>query len=321
MKPIVLYDSSKEDLLDKYLCELDMNPNICSNPIEDTSYLGYKYNRNNIHRHIIKKIVKDYEDYIQEFIKSNQSSPEAFMYVETTLIWVLSKLKNAHKQFLDSPLRNEWRMTEHMPEWIERKESGGRFIIEYNSTRAAFIFFRRVSGSQKYYLKELIEFIYDQLLPIKVTNNAMIPYNKTVGKGESENVYVFRLTSDVAKEAGEILSILYSGLKKHGYINCSAHEFKKLFINHSNDKPLKSPTPIIWQSEYYNHLAYFVKCLVSNKIITSTKFPSNYKIALQLFYDRGENNPYHPSKERYDGNLNPKDRAKIDSIIEESLNN
>lgn len=346
MRPIVPYDSSKEDLIDRYLCEFDKNPIICTDPIERTSYLGISYTRHNRHKGFFASFTKEYKDYLQEFVQNNQSSPESLEYVETTLTWLLNKFKNALRQFETSPLRQEWRMEWLMSRRDDEDESdedtekkteekteneaeeasdevfvGELTLIEITNDYEPYHFFLRISKTQILYLKDLNDFITDLLIPIKITNKAISPFKKVTGKIESENVYVFRLTKDVAKEAGEILSILYSGLKKHGYINCSAHEFKKLFINHTNTKPLKSPPPIIWRCEHYNHLAYFVKCLTSNKIVTSTKFPSNYKIALKLFCDRDHSNSYHPSKERYDGNLNPKDQAKIDSIIEESLNN
>ncbi len=319
MKPIVQYDSSKEDLIERYICEFDKNPIICNNPVEGTSYLGILFNKNNLHRYFFKKHIQEYKDYVQEFVKSNQSSPDALEYVERILTWLWNKFKNYHKQFANSPLREEWRRSGDMPEWLETNMGDGLFEGKLNTKREAYNFFFRVSGSQKYYLKELIDFITDQLLPIIVTNNAMIPAKRFVGKIESKTVYTFALTKTATSKAGVILSLLHANLKKHGYINCSAYEFKRLFVDYTRSKPLKSPSPIIWQSEYYNHLAYFINCLIKNKIITPTKVPSNYKIALHLFNDRNENNFYHPSKERYDGNLNPKDQAKIDSIIEKSL--
>jgi hypothetical protein len=339
MKPVVLYDSNKEDLIDRYLCEIDKNPIICINPIEGTSYLGISYTKYNVHRSFFRGFVEEYKDYMQEFVQSNQSSPESYEYVETTLTWLLNKFKNALKQFDNSSLRQEWRMKwlmsrsydEETDEEIEEEkekepeETGAEVnidditLIEINNNDEPYHFFLRVSATQKYYIKDLIDFITDLLLPIKVTNKAMTPYKKAAGKIESETVYVFRLTKPATEKAVTILNLLYTSLKKHGYINCSSREFKNLFVDYGHIRPLKSPSPIIWNCEYYNHLAYLVKCLIKNKIITPTKVPSNYKIALHLFNDRNENNFYRPKKERYDGNLNPKDQAKIDSIIEKSL--
>jgi hypothetical protein len=249
-------------------------------------------------------------------VQSNQGSPESYEYIETTLTWLLNKFKNAQKQFTNLPLRTEWRDQWFTLETTKNKKVGDIIIIndKYN-TRLAYRFFLRVSKSQLLCLEELIDFITDQFLPIKLINQAMTPYRMVANRDKSDNVYVFRLTKSATSNAPDILSSLYVDLKKHGYIICSSREFKRLFIDNSHSKPFKSPTPIIWQCEHYNHLAYFVYCLIKNKIITPTKVPSNYKIALHLFNDRYENNFYSPRKERYDGNLNPKDQSKIDSIM------
>lgn len=322
MKPIIQYDSSKEDLIDRYICEIDKNPIICTNPLEETSYLGLHYNKNRgFYRPYFKGSIKEYKDYIQEFVQSNQSSPESYEYVDTTLTWLLNKFNNAHKQFTNSPLRNDWRLYRQMPEFIETEIEEGLFYGKVNTKREAYNFFASVSGSQKYFLKELIDFIIDQLLPIKLTYKAITPFKIPVVNVESEIVCVFELTKTATKDANTILNLMHTGLEKSGYINCSSRDFKKLFIDFSYDKPQKSPLSIIWHCKSYNHLAYFIKCLITNDIITQTKSPSNYKIAIQLFNDRIENNFYTPRRERYDNNLNPKDRAQIDSIIKKSKTN
>jgi hypothetical protein len=306
-------------LIERYICEIDKNPIICTNPFEETSYLGLHYTKNRVlYRAFFGDFIKQYKDYIQEFVQSNQSSPEAYEYVDTTLTWLLNKFKNAHKQITNSPLRIEWSMIKSMPELTKIKTDGEWTIHGPNTIREAFLFFNTISTIQKNLLKELIDFITDQLLPIKIANKAIAPNRMTVGNVGPEIVYVFRLTKTATKNANTILNLIYTGLAKNGYIKCSSRDFKKLFIDYSHDKPQKSPSPIIWHCKPYNHLAYFIYCLIENDIIFQKKRPSNYRISIHLFNDRNENIYYHPKKERYDGHINPNDQAKIDSIIEKS---
>ena len=318
MKPILQYDSSKEEMIERFICQIDKNPTICTNPLEETTYLDLAFTSFDMYYAKFGDLVKEYKNYVMGFVQSNLVSPESYIYLESTLSWLLTKFQNARRPFVELPLRTEWQILWHTFE-ISVPNKNAKIILDEKNTRAAYRFFYLISRFQLAYLEDLIAFISGQLLPIKETTKFVNPNKSVSVKKESEIIYVFRLTKTATEQADTILNLLYTNLKRHGHIKCLSREFKRLFADYGQTRPLKSPSPIIWNCEYYNHLAYFVKCLIKNKIITPTKFPSNYKIALQLFNDRYENNFYHPSRERYDGNLNPKDQAKIDSIIEKSL--
>lgn len=119
---------------------------------------------------------------------------------------------------------------------------------------------------------------------------------------DSTPVYYFTFKDEYSDEFHDILETIHKGVKNLGYIECTLPTFKKLFITFNDKKPASSPTPIIWKGKDYKHLAYFI-FLLHNTFLTRQNVPSNYKIALNLFYKMKEGEYFNPPKkrERYDG--------------------
>ena len=150
--------------------------------------------------------------------------------------------------------------------------------------------------------------------------NCKIRYcEKTIGfidadiTDDSTPVYIFRFKKGVSKEFYDKLVKIHKGLKDLSYIECTLPTFKKLFIKFNDKKPASSPTPIIWKGKDYKHLAYFI-FLLHNTFLTRQNVPSNYKIALNLFYKMKAGEYFNPPKnrERYDGK---KQKSKAEQKI------
>lgn len=320
MNYIVQYDNSKEEVLDQFLFKLDENPILKINPIEENSYLGISFNLSiNSYYGTIRDEVKKYKEYIKDFVQKNSESPEAYKYVESTLSWLLIKFNKERTKFTESPLRTEWQILS--PGYvIPNPDKLSRIKQEQKNPHLTYRFFYQLSRIQFLFIEDLISFISGQLLPITKINRDLNPTDNKYLVKESKEEYSFIIKKQYSLYHHYFITKLYSGLKKHGYINCTLPDLKKLFIGYSDEKPVSPPKPIIWTGKHYNSLAYLINRL-SGSFLTRLKSPSNYKIALNLFHNNREGIPFTPSKYRYDYNLNRKDKGIIDDILKESWQN
>lgn len=321
MNLIVQYDNCTEEKLDIFLFKLDENPIIKTNPVEETSYLGLPFDLscNNFYLHVQDE-VKKYKNYIKDFVLKNSESPEAYKYVGTTLNWLLIKFNKVLTKFEESPLRKEWQMLADVYV-ISNPNKLARIKQDEKNTRQAYLFFYQMSRIQFVFIEDLISFISGQLLPITKINRDLNPTdNISLAKESKEDYFFIIKNKQYSIYHHFFISELHSGLKKHGYINCTLPDLKKLFIGYSDEKPVSSPKPIIWTGKHYNSLAYLIN-RISGTFLTRLKSPSNYKIALNLFHNNREGIPFTPSKYRYDYNLNNKDKGIIDDILKESWRN
>jgi len=131
---------------------------------------------------------------------------------------------------------------------------------------------------------------------------------------ENSPIYFFRIHDNVKPLSAHLISQLHKELKKSGYIDCPLRDFRRLFINPNEAIPSQTPQPIIWKRSEYNHLAYFIKCLTGT-LLTSQKNPSNYEIAINLFYDSKGENPFSSKKLRFDGRLSSGPKKTFDTIM------
>ncbi len=137
---------------------------------------------------------------------------------------------------------------------------------------------------------------------------------------DSKPVYYFTFEDEPSDKFHDILDEIHKGLQDLGYIDCSKPTFKKLFIKFNDKKPASSPTPIIWKGKEYKHLSYFIY-LLSNSLLTRQNVPSNYKIALNLFYKMKEGEYFNPPEKnmKYCGVIKKskaeKEIAKISNFL------
>lgn len=320
MSNIVQYDKSAEEVLDQFLFKLDENPIIKIDPIEETSYLGMPFaNSVDLYYLHIQDEVKKYKEYIKDFVQKNSESPEMYKYVESTLSWLLIKLNKVRTKFEESPMRAEWHILSH-GNVIPNPNKLARIENDEMNTRKAYLFFHQMSKIQFLFIEDLVSFISGQILPISKINRDINHTDNRILLTKSKEVYYFIIQEKHSKFSHHFISRLHSELKKNGFINCTLPDLKQLFIKYTDERPGSSPKPIIWTWKSYNSLAYLVNRL-SGTFLTRTKSPSNYEIAINLFYHNTEGSFFTPSKYRYDYNLSRKVKETIDDIIKESWQN
>lgn len=110
-------------------------------------------------------------------------------------------------------------------------------------------------------------------------------------------VYVFRIKKDINKKLSNvIIKTLHKELKLSGYIDCSLPKFRQLFT--LDQKPQESSEPILWKSNTYYTLSYFIKC-INRSFLVYAKEPSNNVIARKLFLSFN-GKPFTTKKERFE---------------------
>lgn len=317
MNYIVQYDNSKEVVLDRFLFNLDENPILKINPIEETSYLGIPFGMSVDHYYAhIRDEIKKYKDYIKEFVQKNSESPESYKYVESKLNWLLLKLNKVQTKFVESPIRKEWHILQYGYS-IPNPNKESNIKQDEKNARQGYRFFYQISRIQLVFIEELISFISGQVLPITKINRDLDHSDNRIQLKNSKKVYYFIIEEKHSKFSHHFISKLHSELRKNGFINCTLPDLKKLFIKYTDERPGSSLKPIIWTGRSYNSLAYLINRL-SKDFLKRTKSPSNYEIAINLFYNNAEGSLFTPSKYRYDYNLSRKVKETIDNIIKES---
>ena len=193
MKPILQYDGSKEEIIERFICQIDKKPIINTDHLEETSYLGIPYTSpDNVYDHL-RDTINEYKDYIKGFVQSNLGSQESYKHLESTLTWLLTKYQNARIQFVELPLRKEWHTLWHGYK-IQNPNNDAKIEQEEKNTKEAYRFFYLVSKFQLNFLEDLISFISGQLLPIKKTNQEISPIQSASQIKESKTVYFFKIT-------------------------------------------------------------------------------------------------------------------------------
>jgi hypothetical protein len=319
METILQYDDTLEKQLNALICIIDDRPiiKIYHDCIHKVSYLGVDYNGSEGFRVEVQSIYDQFIKYINQFIQHNSANPEFHTHIASTLSRLLANYQNAHKQFTESPLRKEWKTLSQFYK-ITNPQHSGEVNRRETYFRYAYDFFYRVSSIQLEFLDEVISYLSYQLQPFKNLIQD-VPQSKNIALiEESKPVYFFKITKQTSLNSRHILQILHEGLKGIGYIDCTLPQFKRLFVKYYDKNPDSTPPAIIWKCEHYNHLGYFIKCLISGKFISYAKIPSNNEIALNLFHNGKEHNPYSTKGKRYGGRLSPIAKAKIDAIIKDS---
>jgi hypothetical protein len=318
-KIIFVYDNSNEEQLNDLICTIDASPIICTSPLEESSYLGVNLYSGEEEFQIFVQLIYDrFKEYTDYIIQKKSANLGFYNDLESTLTRFLINYQNAHTRFIDSTLRTEWKhKAAHY--FIPNPQNDNNISKQEECTRLAYNFFHKMSSIQLFFIDKVISYLSQQLNPFKKSDQD-VPQSKSIALiEESEPVYFFTLTESASHKRTLILGTIYEGLKNSGYIDCAPPEFKRLFINYNDKKPTSTPPAIIWNCKYYNHLGYFIHCIISGKVISYAKLPSNNKIALNLFHNGKEGNPYSTKGKRYGGRLNPKDKAKINGIIKDSL--
>jgi hypothetical protein len=311
-KPI--YDSSTEDQLTSIICTLDENPKLCTNPVEESTYLNFTlYTSEDGFQQQVEVIYSNFMQYLNSFIKYCSKTDTA----QELLIPVLARLytifKHAKYKFTHSPLRMEWK---NYSQYFVIPNPTNDFNIEKQQkhTRWAYRFFYTASSIQLFFINQVLK---DLAVLIKANSigKESILKSEPIDDSEASKVssitkYYFKIMPSVSKQCHNILSNIHKNLKERGYIDCTLPEFKQVFLS-------KTPRPIIWLKPY-NHLSYFIKKL-TNVFLEYSVRPSNNQIALKCFYEKKYGHPFKVKDIYHDGHYKQYHDI-LDNIIEDSIN-
>ncbi|HOB83433.1 MAG TPA: hypothetical protein PKM76_03270 [Bacteroidales bacterium] len=310
-KPV--YDLRQEEILNEVICALDENPKLCTNPIEESTYLGFSlYSGEEGFQQNIEKHYNDFIQYLNSFVAECNKADAT----QEVLIPVLARLftlyRHTKNRFAHSPLRMEWKNYSKYYE-IPNLKNDYRIEKQQKYTRWAYKFFYKSSSIQLYFINQLLK---DVTVLIKANDigKANLIENE---KSDKENIikeipttkYHFKILPSVSKQSYNILSNLHKNLKENGYIVCTLPEFRQVFMS-------KTPRPIIWLKPY-NHLSYFIKNL-TDKFLKNSAKPSNNQVALALFYDR-KFGIFFKNKSIYHDGHYKKYHEILDGIIKDSI--
>jgi len=301
-----LYDDATELQLNELICELDVNPIICTDPVEDSSYLKINlYTSEEGFQRIVEIKYNQHLAYLDQFIKLNATSIDGQTHLMFTLNRLLVKYQNSHQQFIDSPARLDWKIQSTS---FSNRNPKNDFILQQqqNYTREAYRFFYKMSLTQLFFLSGIEEYITQQLKPYSSVIQEQIIKSDILPQPV---IYHFKIRPEATKDSHYILQFIHKHLKDKEFITCTLPEFKQVFTS-------KTPTPILWLKDYIQ-LSYLIKNL-SEKFLCAQKSPSNYRISTKLFYNKCGGAFFNPSKIRHDKDPNQTDKVIIDFIIKNS---
>lgn len=282
------------------LCQLDENPIICTEPVEESKYLGVDYYTSEEgFQPMIEIAYQRFIAFLDQFIQHNVTNDRT--YLLATLNRLMGKYHNLQEQFNNSTTRLFWlSLSKYFT--ISNADVDYNINKKQNYTREAYRFFNKMSGIQLFFIEKTIDYLN---LQISSFTHDIVAIKKT---NKAEHMY-FTINSDV-KNSDELLEFLYDRLveEPEPFINCKKREFKKLFIPSG-----ETAQPIIWNKDYI-HLSYLIKQL-TNKIVIKQTAPSQYEIAIKLFFNKVHGIYFAPSRFRHNTDPAKREKDKIDSII------
>lgn len=263
-------------------CQLDENPKICINPVEESTYLGVSlYTSEEGYQSLVENLFNKTVSYLDIFIQNNSFTDQSYIFL--TLNRLIGKYQTLQEQFNNSTIRLSWHSQSYYSSSSNSTSSNLNLIQSEKYTKEAYLFFFRMSSAQRWYIEKMVEYLLLQ----KSSFNYPIPVHVTNQKNEC-----FKLNESII-DADGLLEFIFDRLTANKYIICTKKEFKKLF-NRLGDVP----TPIIWSKEY-NYLTYFIKQL-SKRIIKKHTAPSHYELASKLFYEKQAGVHFTNTKLRHD---------------------
>lgn len=267
-KVTLKYDDSVELHLNALISKLDEKPNVCTTPVEASSYLGITLMESEEgYQQRIERAYKEFIDYMDSFAKECISTNDTQDILKTTISRIISYYKNSEYTFTHSPLRMEWR---NQAKYFSLPNPSDDFNVDkqIKYTREAYKFFHRVSSIQLYFIIKL----QDDLAPYITDGGGNITKPQT----GTEEEFFFSIQPDAKMHSHDILQYIHKHLKEEGYINCTLPQFRQVFMT-------KEPKPIVWLKEYI-HLSYLIKHM--GKKFLDHKSPNNYVIAHKFFHEK-----------------------------------
>lgn len=286
-----IYDDSIELQLNKLICKLDEKPYICINPVEASSYLGFKLadGEKGFLEYIKENLFDSFIGYLESFKKNCVNSYSVKSHFIPVIKRLHAQYEDAEKSLYESEVRNQW--SQYFNESLILN-------AEQILKKQTYQFFFKAAGVQIFFLGKLADKMKEYLAE----------FESTIPKPEPE--YYFSILPNFTKERHNILYAIHKGLSASGYVDCTKDEFKKVFT-------IKEPKPIKWLKSQRT-LTYFIKQLTGKFLMEKDK-PSNYYIAERYLHIYKNGVLFHPTKLRHDDNPNKKDQEFIDILIDNSI--
>jgi hypothetical protein len=287
-----IYDDSLEVQLTDVLCKLDDNPIVCTNPIEASTYLGFKMadTDKGFHKFIYENLYLKFVAYIESY-KADCINAYA---VKTHYIPLIKRIIEQYEAALDShynsEIRNGW--TEYFSE-PEKPEDAD------NPTRQVYQFFFNAAGVQIFYLGKVQELLNQHLAELETA----------VPKPEPE--YFFTILPKFTKHRHNILYDIHKNLKVEGYVDCTPEAFKNIFTT-------TEPKPISWLKSQRS-LTYLIKIMTGQFLVEKTKPSNAYITERYIHIYKKDGSLLKPKKLRHDDDPKPKVKEFLDHVIESAI--
>jgi len=286
-----IYNDTIQKELDDLICRLDENPHICTNPIEDSSYMGFTLadTEKSFMKHIKDKLYDKFLAYIDAYRKDCINTYAIKTYFVPVIKRLLSHYEDAVNSLYESELRDKW---------SEYFNESPILNAEQNLKKQAYQFFFNAAGVQIFFLGKLADKMKEYL----------IEFESAVPKPEPE--YYFTIRSEFASQRHNILYDIHKNLKEMKYVDCTDDAFRKVFTT-------KEPKPIKWLKSV-NSLTYFIKTMTC-KLLIEKDDPSNGYIAERYIHVYKNENFFPRTKIRHDKDPSPKVTEFIDKIVDNAI--
>lgn len=286
-----IYDDTIQKQLDLLICRLDENPHICTNPVGDSSYMGFTLA--DTEKGFMKSIKKkQYENFLSYIDNYRKDCINAYA-IKTQFLPVIKRLLSHYEDAVNSLYESELR-----DKWSEYFNESPILNAEQNLKKLAYQFFFKAAGVQIFFLGKLTDKMKDYLAEFEVT----------IPKPEPE--YYFTILPEFTSQRHNILYDIHKNLKANGYVDCTDEAFKKVFTT-------REPNPIRWL-ESQRSLFYFIK-KVSRRLLVENNKTSKYYIAERYFHIYKGGKFMHPKKIKYDKDPSPKVSEFIDKVIDDAI--
>ncbi len=310
-KPI--YDSSTEDQLTSIICALDENPRLCTNPVEESTYLNFTlYKGEEGFQQQIELYYDNFIQYLNTFIKQCSSTGATDELIIPVLARIFTVYKHAKYKYTYSSLRKEWK---HHSHYFVIPNPKNDYVIEKQEkyTKWAYRFFYTASSIQLFFINQILKDLSVLIKANSIGKESILTNEKLdeeyTKKTPAITQHHFIILPSVSKHSYDILSNIHKNLKQGGYVACSLPEFRQVFIS-------KKPNPIIWLKPY-SHLSYFI-FRMTGVFLKDIRNPSNNQIAFKCFYDLRYGNYFKVKRIGHDGHYK-QFHDFFDNIIDDSI--
>lgn len=286
-----IYDDTIEKQLNALICKLDDNPEIITNPVEASSYLGFPMS--DTEKGFLKYIKENLFDKFIAYIESYKLDCINKYAVKTNFIPEIKRLDGIYEQAEDNLYNSDIR-----DRWSEAFNDSTNLGTEQDNKKQIYQFFYNAASVQIFFLGKLREKLSDYITELETTTY----------KPEPE--YFFSTIPELRKRRKDIIYDIHKNLKAEGYVDCTDEAFRKVFT-------IKEPKPIIWLKPQRS-LTYLIKQLTGRLLVEKNK-PSNYYIAERYFHIYRNGIFIHPKKLRHDKDPSLKICEFIDKVIDDAM--